>query len=148
MKDNHPEDLYMYEILVETGPLPWHSTSCKVEFILSGEDDETDVRCFSDPDRELFKPGAIDSFLMTTQYPLGDLRYMHVWTDSSGLGDKGSWYLMSVKVTDIQTGKRKKFICDRWLALDRGTYEVQNRKCCGPTFGGRSGPLSCSLDPL
>ena len=43
--------------------------------------------------------------------------------DSSGLTDKGSWYLMSVNVLDIQTGIRTKFIADTWLALDRGEYE-------------------------
>ena len=51
MKDNHPEDTYMYEILIETGPLASHSTTSKVEFILSGEDDDTDVRCFNDEER-------------------------------------------------------------------------------------------------
>ena len=123
MKDNHPEDTYMYEVMVETGPLVSHSTTAKVEFILTGEDDETDVRCFSDPDRNLFRSGATDPFLMTTQFPLGSLRRLRIWTDSSGLADEGSWYLLSISFMDVQTGETTRFIADQWLAVDRGDFE-------------------------
>ena len=44
MADNHPDDKYLYEIVVETGPMATHATSSKINFILSGEDEETDVR--------------------------------------------------------------------------------------------------------
>ena len=71
MKDNHPDDNYMYELLVETGPLMEHSNTSKVEFILTGEDDSTDIRCLNDPDRELFGKGNTDAFLMTTEFPIG-----------------------------------------------------------------------------
>lgn len=48
---------------------------------------------------------------------------MRVWTDSSGLGDKGAWYLLSISIKDVQTGERTRFIADQWLAVDRGTFE-------------------------
>ncbi len=51
MVDNHPEDTYMYEILVETGPLASHATTAEINFVLFGEEDETEVRCFNDPER-------------------------------------------------------------------------------------------------
>ena len=70
-----------------------------------------------------FKKGARDSFLMTTNQSLGNLNYLRIWTDSSGLGDMSAWYLMSVKVTDIQTDQSTHFIADQWLAIDRGTFE-------------------------
>ena len=124
MKDNHPEDTYLYEVLVETGPLSSHATTSKVEFILSGDCDETDIRCLNDPDRELFKKGAIDSFLMSTPYPLGDLNYLRNWQDTTGLGGMGSWYLLSISVQDIQTGVITKFVADQWLAIDRGDFEA------------------------
>ena len=44
MADNHPDDKYFYEVVVETGPMATHATSSKINFILSGEDEETDVR--------------------------------------------------------------------------------------------------------
>ena len=44
MADNHPDDKYFYEIVVETGPMASHATTSQINFILSGEDEETDVR--------------------------------------------------------------------------------------------------------
>ena len=47
MKDNVKEDHYFYEILVQTGPMLSHGTTSKVQFILSGDDGETQIRCSS-----------------------------------------------------------------------------------------------------
>ena len=44
MVDNYPEDKYLYEIIVETGPKDSHATTAKVYFILAGNDEESDVR--------------------------------------------------------------------------------------------------------
>ena len=44
MADNHPDDKYLYEIVVETGPKDSHATTAKIHFILAGNDEETDVR--------------------------------------------------------------------------------------------------------
>jgi len=61
---------------------------------------------------------------MSTQFPLGELKYVHIWTDDRGLGDRGAWYLMSISVIDVQTAEMTRFVADQWLAVDRGTYEV------------------------
>ena len=50
-------------------------------------------RLFNDPERKIFRKGSIDSFLMSTPRPLGELQYLRVWTDSSGLGDMSAWYV-------------------------------------------------------
>lgn len=60
---------------------------------------------------------------MSTPRPLGELEYLRVWTDSTGLGEMGAWYLLSVTITDVQTGQTFRFIADQWLAVDRGSYE-------------------------
>lgn len=44
--------------------LSHYSSHPQVCFILSGEDDETDVRAFSDGKRKIFRRGQIDGFLM------------------------------------------------------------------------------------
>ena len=67
LRDNHPEDMYMYEMIVETGPSAAHATTSQIYFVLTGEDEDTGVRCFTDPNRKLFKAGGIDSFLLTTE---------------------------------------------------------------------------------
>ena len=124
MNDNHPDDLYFYEVQVETGPLGSHGTTSKIYFQLDGQEDDTGTRCFYDPDRpEIFNSGGLDSFNMAVPKPLGDLNYMRIWNDNSGLGDSGAWYLLSITITDVQTGDRFRFVADQWIAIDRGTYE-------------------------
>lgn len=51
LPDNDPIDKYLYEIIVFTGDRDGAATDSKVHFILSGDDDETEVRNFSDPHR-------------------------------------------------------------------------------------------------
>ena len=93
MKDNNPDDKYFYEIVVETGPLGNHSTTSNIYFIMAGDDDETGARCFTDPDRHIFQSGGLDPFLLATEKPLGELQYIRIWNDSSGLGELGSWWV-------------------------------------------------------
>ena len=68
LADNHPDDKYLYEIVVETGPMLSHATTSKVNFVLTGDEEETDVRLFNDPDRPFdanFKCGATDAFILS-----------------------------------------------------------------------------------
>ena len=44
MADNLLEDHYLYEVLVQTGPMLSHGTESKVQFILTGEEGETQIR--------------------------------------------------------------------------------------------------------
>jgi hypothetical protein len=53
--DNDPQDMYMYEILVETGPLYVHATTSNIYFILTGDEETTGQRCFTDPKGEKFQ---------------------------------------------------------------------------------------------
>ena len=55
MVDNHPEDKYFYEIIVETGPKDAHATTAKISFILSGSEEETDVRSVCVSDKPVFQ---------------------------------------------------------------------------------------------
>ncbi len=74
LKDNDPENTYMYELIVETGPLSTHATTSRIYFILTGDDEDTGTRCFNAhpddltevPKRSVFNSGAVDSFLVTT----------------------------------------------------------------------------------
>ena len=49
MRDNYPDDKYLYEIIVETGPNDNHATTSTINFILSGNECDTEVRfvCFN-----------------------------------------------------------------------------------------------------
>jgi len=84
-----------------------HGTTSNIFFVLDGENGDTGERCFTDPDRVLFNSGELDSFLMAVDHPLGELNYIRMFNDNSGLDDNGSWYLSSVTVQDVQTGEEK-----------------------------------------
>jgi hypothetical protein len=87
------------------------------------------IQCyFRYPKREVFIAGALDSFIMTTAGPLGDLKYMRVWNDNVGMRDMGAWYCMSITVTDIQTGLMTKFVFDEWVTCDRGDLNVRVKR--------------------
>ena len=132
VEGNKPESKYMYEIIVETGPMANHATTSTIGFNLTGDQGESGIRYFNHPDQILFtkhkervpfKKGGIDGFLLTTDHSLGSLNYFRVWNDNAGLGEMGAWYLMSVQVKDLQTGKISTFIANQWIAIDRGTFE-------------------------
>ena len=127
MADNHPDDKYFYEITVETGPWASHATTSKISFILYGMEEESNVRQFNDPTRKIFKSGGVDSFLMSVPRPLGDLQFLRIWTDSSGLGEMSAWYLLGITIHDVQTGIITRFLPNQWLAIDRGTFEDELR---------------------
>ena len=64
LPDNHSSDEYYYQILVFTGQRNNAGTKSKVHFVLSGNDDSTQVRTFADPHRQIFQRGGIDAFIM------------------------------------------------------------------------------------
>lgn len=53
-----------------------------------------------------FETGSVRKFVMTTQYWLGHLTYLHIWHDNSGEGTLKSWYLHKIQVDDLQMNER------------------------------------------
>ena len=51
---------------------------------------------------------------------LGPLNYIRVWHDNSGKGRQASWFLKLIIVHDLQTREQFFFICENWLALNKG----------------------------
>jgi hypothetical protein len=64
LPDNHESDKYFYQILVFTGQRKDAGTKSKVHFILTGDKDDTPVRTFADPHRQILQRGGIDAFIM------------------------------------------------------------------------------------
>ena len=63
LQDNDPADTYVYELIVFTGNKAQATCRSKIQFIINGDNDESDIRTFPDI---TFNRGAIDSFIMTT----------------------------------------------------------------------------------
>nr|KAG5710399.1 hypothetical protein BaRGS_022217 [Batillaria attramentaria] len=81
----------------------------KVFFKLIGEEEDSDIRQFTDSKRDIFQRSSTDGFLMATP---------------GGGGDWASWYLDHMTIQDIQTGERWMFIANTWLAVEKGNGKV------------------------
>ncbi|CAF3980133.1 unnamed protein product [Rotaria sp. Silwood2] len=119
LSDNIKSDQYFYEILVFTGRRVNAGTKSKVRFILSGANDETNVRTFSDSHRKIFQRGGIDAFIMAVPKSLGLLNYIRIWHDNTGQGSLASWFLKYIIVRDLQTMENFHFISQQWFAVEK-----------------------------
>jgi polycystin 1L2 len=90
------------------------------------------VRTLSHPSRIILQRHSIDSFLVSTRQPLGRLNHLRIWHDNSGSSSDASWFLKYVLVQDLQTEHKSHFICQQWLAVEKGDGLVGH---------------ACSLDP-
>jgi hypothetical protein len=128
LPDNKMEDKYLYEILVLTGQGADSATDSKISFILSGEQDESDVRTFGGQDylkRRAFQSSQFDNFVMAVSRPMGNLNYLRIWHDNSGEGQNASWYLNFIVFRDLQTGEKYQFIANQWFAVEKGDGMVR-----------------------
>ncbi|CAF1529483.1 unnamed protein product, partial [Adineta steineri] len=119
LADNNKSDQYLYQILVFTGQRTNAGTDSKVYFVLSGDNDQTQIRLFSDPHRKIFQRGGIDSFIIAVPKSLGLLNYIRIWHDNSGVGSSASWYLKYIIVRDLQSMDKFYFICQQWFAVEK-----------------------------
>lgn len=124
LPENEPSDKYLYEISVFTGDKEGAATDSKVFFILSGDDDDTGIRSLADPARSTFRKGGKDVFVLAVPQRLGSLNYLRIWHDNSGKGTARSWFLSYIVVKDVQTKERFEFICNKWLAVEKGDGSV------------------------
>ena len=85
---------------------------------MGGDDQDSGIRTFSDPNRKIFQRGSIDGFVLAVPKCLGTLNYLRLWHDNSGDGSSASWFLKYVLVHDLQTRQTSHFICQRWLAVE------------------------------
>ena len=114
---------YIYEIIVFTGARQNAGTDSKVRCVITSESSETEEIEMVDIKRKLFQRGAIDSFILAMEKPLGGLSSIRIWHDNSGKS-RASWFLKYVIIHDLQTRDKAYFICDKWLALDKGDGSI------------------------
>ena len=91
---------------VVTGTKAGAGTSSKVHFIMVGDEGDSDVRILDDGHRKELPKGSAHHYLVTTPGDLGDLRFVRVWHDGSGRGNKASWYLREIIIQDISKKER------------------------------------------
>lgn len=97
-------------------------TTAKVSINITGDKGETGPRPFVDEKRKVFQQGGVDSFLLATPEPIGELQFLHVWHNNTG--SDASWFLSRVSVKDLRTEKLYYFIVDQWLAVEEDDGKV------------------------
>ncbi len=124
LPDNKPEDNYFYELIIMTGARAESGTNSKVRIIITGENDESEIRLLNGDLPYAFKRGSVDSFVLSTSRPLGPLSYVRIWHDNSGNGSKASWFLKNILIHDLQTREKYYFLCQKWLAVEREDGQI------------------------
>ncbi|XP_059507518.1 polycystin-1-like protein 2 [Stegostoma tigrinum] len=114
--DNDPLAQHRYLIRIQTGHRKGAATTAKVVIMLIGSKGHSDPHFLTDSEKHVFERGAVDEFLLTTFFSLGDLQSIRLWHDNSG--SSPSWYVNHVTVLDVEAGKQWHFICNSWLAID------------------------------
>ncbi|XP_065660223.1 uncharacterized protein LOC101236989 isoform X5 [Hydra vulgaris] len=118
--DNQADDTYIYQITVNTGSRRNAGTKSNIFFSVVGDINDSGIRRLKDLERDCFQRSSCDVFIMTTHTSLGDLDFVRIWHDNSG----GGWYLRNIIIIDLQTEKQFLFIGHRWIAVDRGTCNL------------------------
>ncbi|XP_041858595.1 polycystic kidney disease protein 1-like 2 [Melanotaenia boesemani] len=118
LEDNDPMDKYRYLLSVSTGHRIGASTSSQVVITLLGAKGNSEPHHLTDPKKCLFERGAVDIFLLTTPFSLGELQGIRLWHNNSG--SHPSWFVGNVMVQDLQTQQKWHFLCNSWLAIDIG----------------------------
>ncbi|XP_051787973.1 polycystic kidney disease protein 1-like 2 [Erpetoichthys calabaricus] len=118
LEDNDPLAQYRYMLTVFTGHRRGAATSSQVTATLIGTNGESDPHHLYDSEKPVFERGAVDMFLLTTPFSLGELQSIRLWHDNSG--KLPSWYINKVMVHDLEKDQKWHFLCNSWLSVDIG----------------------------
>ncbi|KAI8494854.1 hypothetical protein Bbelb_274590 [Branchiostoma belcheri] len=118
----NPKKDCQYVITVYTGFKGNAGTTAEVTIVLYGQDRESLPFILSDSKRVTFEKGSVDSFLVSTSEPLGDLTYLRVWHNNAGYSP--AWFLNQIVVTDRGNNRPHFFLCNRWFATDKDDGKV------------------------
>eukprot|EP00058_Branchiostoma_floridae_P027353 XP_002612844.1 hypothetical protein BRAFLDRAFT_67208 [Branchiostoma floridae] len=118
----NPRKDCQYIITVYTGFKGNAGTTAEVTVVLYSEDDESPPFTLSDSKRIILERGSVDSFLVSTAEPLGDLVYLRVWHNNGGYSP--AWFLSQIVVTNREDNRPRFFLCNRWFATDKDDGNV------------------------
>ncbi|XP_069123303.1 uncharacterized protein [Argopecten irradians] len=123
--DNLSTDRYHYQMTVYTGLRQNSGTTSKVFFVLGGEDGDTEVRAVEDSKSRPLTRGSVNNYLLSVPFNLGNLNFLRIWHDNTGKGTDADWYLNMVLIKDLQNNQKYMFLCNQWMAVDKGDQEVE-----------------------
>ena len=80
-----PRGSYHYLITTATGNRQGSGTTARVVFTMTGDENETLPVWLHDRQRPCFERGQINSFVISYPRGIGDLNYVQIWHDNSGI---------------------------------------------------------------
>ncbi|XP_019633210.1 PREDICTED: polycystic kidney disease protein 1-like 2 [Branchiostoma belcheri] len=119
----NPQKDCQYVITVYTGFRGNAGTTAEVTIVLNGLQKESVPFRLRDPRRVLFEKGSVDSFLVSTEEPLGELTHVLVWHSNQGYSP--GWFLSQIVVTNRAGNNSTYFLCNRWLSVEKDDGKVQ-----------------------
>ncbi|XP_078703701.1 polycystin-1-like protein 2 [Branchiostoma floridae x Branchiostoma belcheri] len=119
----NPRKECQYVITVYTGFRGNAGTTAEITLVLYGSQYESPPFTLRDDNRCLFEQGSVDSFLVSSEEPLGVLTHIRVWHNNAGFSP--SWYLSQIIVTDRGTNNTAHFLSNRWLAVDEDDGKIE-----------------------
>lgn len=112
-----------YLLMFYTGSGRHSATTANVFCRIYGNHHKTKPIILRDPDRQMFLPSSISSFLVTLSLSLDQIREIQVWHDLSG--PDPPWFLESVVICHLNTDVMWYFEVNRWLDVSTGSKEVE-----------------------
>ncbi|XP_066302739.1 polycystin family receptor for egg jelly-like [Branchiostoma lanceolatum] len=119
----NPRKECQYVITVYTGFRGNAGTTAEITLVLYGSQYESPPFTLRDDNRCLYEQGSVDSFLVSTEEPLGVLTHMRVWHNNAGFSP--SWYLSQIVVVNRGTNAPDFFLCNRWFAVDEDDGKIE-----------------------
>ncbi|XP_035694673.1 polycystic kidney disease protein 1-like 2 [Branchiostoma floridae] len=110
---------FRYRLHLWTGAAKHAGTESTVAFTLHGDAATSGVRVVNIT-KKVFTQGSLVTLTFSTAEQLGNLEMLKLMHDNSGEGSRASWHVDRAAVQDLATGKLSYFLCDEWLAADRG----------------------------
>ncbi|XP_078573094.1 polycystin-1-like protein 2 [Branchiostoma floridae x Branchiostoma japonicum] len=118
----NPRKDCQYLITVYTGFRVNAGTTAEITLVLYGSQYESPPLTLRDDSRCLFEQGSVDSFLVSTEEPLGVLTHTRVCHNNAGFSP--SWYLSQIVVANRETKVTTYFLSNRWFAIDEGDGKI------------------------
>ena len=114
-----------YLLIFYTGAGRHSGTTSNVFCRIYGNLHKTKPIILRDPDRPMFQPSSVSSFLVTLSHSLDQIKEIHIWHDISG--PEPPWYLEDVVICHLNTDVTWYFEAKRWLDVSTGSKEVECR---------------------
>lgn len=123
--ENHPCDIYKYNILIETGYMSGAGTTARVCAVMHGTKGHSEKLELTNNNVDLFQRGATDMILISCPQHLGKLTHLNIWLNNQGTSP--DWYIKQIIVKDMSTEEMSYFPFHNWFSLSRGVRQLSCR---------------------